>query len=120
MRRGTTPAITLLIGNSYDVSKATDIWITFEQQASGTEITKKWERYPDPSDTTANQGVTVDGQTIVVYLTQEETLEFSKGNVQVQVKLKQDDGDDETIYDEVVGTVIKKLKVEEILNEDVM
>lgn len=115
MRRGTTPTIVLTIDNDYDVSKATDIWATFEQTSSGVELTRKWERYAD-----SNEGISVDGQNVIVTLSQDETLEFTKGTVQVQVKLKQDDNNAETIYDEVAGTVIKKLRVEEILNEDVM
>ena len=120
MRRGTTPTIILTIDDVYDVSKATDIWATFEQTSSGAEITREWKRYPDSGDETANRGITVDGQNVVVTLSQEETLEFVKGNVQVQVKLKQDDYDEGTIYDNVVGTVIKKIKVEDILSEEVM
>ena len=115
MRRGTTPTIVLTIDSNYDVSKATDIWATFEQTSSGVELTRKWERYAD-----SNEGISVDGQNVIVTLSQEETLDFTKGNVQVQVKLKQNDYDDGTIYDEVVGTIIKKIKVEEILSEDVM
>lgn len=120
MRRGTTPTIVLTIDNEYDLSHATDVWATFEQTSSAVELTREWKRYPDPDDLTANQGITVDGQNVIVTLSQEETLEFVKGSVQVQVKMKQDDYDEGTIYDDVVGTVIKKIKVEEILSEDVM
>lgn len=120
MRRGTTPTVALTIDNDYDVSYATDIWVTFEQPSTGVELTREWKRYPDTSDPNANSGITVDGQNVVVTLSQEETLEFSKGSVQVQVKLKKDDFDEGTIYDNVVGTVIKKIKVDEILSEDVM
>lgn len=120
MRRGTTPTIVLTIDNEYDLSHATDVWATFEQASSAVELTREWKRYPDPDDPTANQGITVDGQNVIVTLSQEETLEFVKGSVQVQVKMKQDDYDEGTIYDDVVGTVIKKIKVEEILSEDVM
>ena len=120
MRRGTTPTVIITIDADYDVSQATDIWVTLEQQASGTELTREWKRNPDPDDPTANRGISVSGQIITVTLSQEETLGFIKGSVQIQVKLKQDDSNDDTIYDEVVGTVIKKLKIDEILNEDVM
>ena len=119
MRRGTTPTITITVSN-YDLSLATDIWVTFEQESSGTEITRKWVRYPDEDDETANDGIIVDGQTVIVKLSQSETLEFAKGNVQVQIKIKIDDFDETTTRDTVVGTVMKKLKVEDILNEDVM
>ena len=120
MRRGTTPTIIMEVDEQYDLSMATDVWATFGQDTSGTEITKQWSRYPDPDDPTANQGIMVNGQYVTVKLSQEETLEFVKGSVKVQVKMKQDDYDEGTIYDDVVGTVIKKIKVDEILSEDVM
>lgn len=119
MRRGTTPVITLTVGQ-YDISDATHIWVTFEQDSSGTEITRKWERFPDEEEENPNDGISVDGQTVTVKLSQEETLEFAAGSVTVQVKVKIDDFDDTTTRDTVVGTEMKKLKVEEILNEDVM
>ena len=120
IRRGTTPTLVLTVDSKYDLSHATDVWATFEQTSSAVELTREWKRYPDPDDPTANQGITVDGQNVIVTLSQEETLEFVKGSVQVQVKMKKDDYDEGTIYDDVVGTVIKKIKVEEILSEDVM
>lgn len=120
MRRGTTPTIVLTIAPTYDVLYATDIWVTFDQQASGTEITREWKRYPDEEDEDANRGIMVNGQDIVVTLSQEETLQFVKGQCQVQVKFKRDDYEEETFYDNVTGTVIKKIKVDDILNEEVM
>lgn len=117
MRRGTTPTINLTV-SEYDLSGVTNIWVTFEQ--SGTEITKEWARYPDPEDPDANDNISVLGQVITIKLTQEETLELAKGKVDVQAKLKTDDFNDETTNDTVVATVIKRLNVEDILNEDVM
>jgi len=117
MRRGTTPTITITVSN-YDITSATNVWATFEQKASGTEITKTWERNPESED--ANDGISVVDQTVTCKLSQEETLEFAKGNVDVQLKIKFDDNDDNTKYDTVVGTSPKRLKMEDILNEDVM
>ena len=120
MRRGTTPTISLEVTN-YDLSLATHIWVTFEQSSSGTEITREWERYPDPEEERPNHGITVNGSFVIVTLSQSETLQFVKGTVEVQVKMKQDDLDeDDDDFDTVVGSEIKKIKVEEILNEEVM
>lgn len=117
MRRGTTPTITLTVSD-YDITDATNIWVTFEQSTSSTEITKYWERYPEDAD--ANDGIMVTGNTVVCKLSQEETLEFVRGNVDVQLKAKFDDFVEETKYDNVVASVTKRLKVDDILNEDVM
>lgn len=117
MRQGSTPTITLNIGiGDYDLSFATHIWVTFDQ--NGTQIVRKWERYPESAD--SNDGISVVGQSIIVKLSQAETLGFNVGSVEVQVKLKQDDFDETTLRDSVAVTDIKKLKVTEGINEDVM
>ena len=117
MRQGSTPTINLVIpGADYDLSYATHVWVTFDQ--NGTQVVRKWWRYPDdPSD---NDNISVSGQTITVKLTQEETLGFEVGKVSVQAKMKKDDFDDSTTNDDVAVTTIKKLKVEEGKNKDVM
>lgn len=115
MRQGSTPTIVLTV-TDYDLSFATHIWVTFDQ--NGTQVVKEWERYPDDPDD--NKGITVVGQVITVKLSQEETLGFSVGSVNVQAKMKQDDFDEETTLDTVSVTTIKKLKVEEGINKDVM
>lgn len=119
MRRGTTPTITITVSD-YDLSYATDIWVTFEQTSSGTEITREWKRYPDDDDEDANDGISVTGQVITVKLGQDETLEFSKGSVKLQAKFKTDDFDDSTTRDTVVASDVVTLQVDDILNEDVM
>lgn len=115
MRQGSTPTITLTVSD-YDLSFATHVWVTFDQ--SGTQIVKEWERYPDSPDD--NDGITINGQDIIVKLSQDETLGFNEGYVDIQAKMKQDDFDPSTTRDSVVVTTIKKLKVEEGLNKDVM
>ena len=115
MRRGATPTITLNVVD-FDLTPATHIWVTFDQ--NGTQVVREWEKYPD--DPTDNDGIMVSGQTIIVKLSQEETLGFSEGQVKVQVKIKQDDFDESTTRDTVTVTVVEKLKVREGINEDVM
>ena len=116
MVRGTTPVEVLTVKNTEAIEEATDVWVTFEQ--GSTEITRKWKRYPESEDD--NDGIAVDSNIVTVKLSQEDTLSFAKGSVSVQVKMLKNDEDDATKYDDVGATEIKKLRVEEILNEDVM
>lgn len=116
MVRGTTPVEILTVKNTEAIEEATDVWVTFEQ--GSTEITRKWKRYPESEDD--NDGIAVDGNIVTVKLSQEDTLSFAKGSVSVQIKMLKNDEDDATKYDDVGATEIKKLRVEEILNEDVM
>lgn len=113
MVRGTTPTIVLTVKDTEAISQATDVWVTFEQ--GSTEITRKWKR-----DTDDNDGIAVTGNIVTVKLSQDDTLSFAKGQVSVQIKMLENDDDDSTNYDEVGATEIKKLKVAEILNEDIM
>ena len=113
MVRGTTPVEILTVKNTEAIEEATDVWVTFEQ--GSTEITRKWKL--GASD---NDGITIDGNVVTVKLSQEDTLSFAKGSVSVQIKMLKNDEDDATKYDDVGATEIKKLRVEEILNEDVM
>lgn len=116
MVQGTTPTIVLTVKDAEAISQATDVWVTFEQ--GSTEITRKWKRYPESEDD--NDGIAVDSNIVTVKLSQEDTLSFAKGSVNVQIKMLKNDEDDATKYDDVGATEIKKLRVEEILNEDVM
>ena len=116
MVRGTTPTEVLTVKDIEAIEEATDVWVTFEQ--GSTEITRKWKRYPESEDD--NDGIAVDGNIVTVKLSQEDTLSFAKGSVSVLFKMLKNDEDDATKYDDVGATEIKKLKVAEILNEDVM
>ena len=113
MVRGTTPTIVLTVKDAEAISQATDVWVTFEQ--GSTEITRKWKR-----DAEDNDGIAVTGNIVTVKLSQDDTLSLANGQVSVQIKMLAGDEDDTTKYDEVGATEIKKLRVEEILNEDVM
>ena len=115
MRRGATPTITLTVID-FDLSVATHIWVTFDQ--NGTQVVREWKRYLAEDEN--NDGIMVVGQTITVKLSQEETLGFNEGNVKVQVKMKQDDFDETTTRDTVTVSVVERLKVEEGINEEIM
>ena len=110
--RGTTPTFVLTIVGDYDLDHATDIWVTLTQ--GGTQMTKKWKR----GETVP--GISVDGQYIVLKLLQSEMFGFKEGFAQIQVKMFENDNDDETIYDNVAATTIKTIKINRILNEEAM
>ena len=110
--RATTPGIILKVKNNYDLTNATDIWVTLRQ--GNTEITKKWKR----GETTP--GMMVDGQYIVIKLLQEETLKFCEGFAEIQAKFFENDNDPSTKYDNVIPTVIKSIQVKRILNKEIM
>ena len=115
MKQGSTPTLTFPIKN-YDLAYATHVWLTLEQ--NGTQIVRKWKRYPDSPDD--NYGIEVSEQNIIVKLSQEETLGFEVGTVEVQAKMKQDDFDESTTMDNVAVTETGKVRVEEGINKDVM
>ena len=94
MIRGTTP--TMILQTDKDWSNW-NVWVTFEED--DVELTLKDDR------------VIVEGSTIYVTLTQEETLKFQK-KVEVQVK-----GEKDGI---VEATLKSKEKVYEVLNEEIM
>ena len=74
MRRGTTPTITITVIGE-DFAGAT-MYVTLEQ--GEFEITK----------TGADVVVTATqtGSTVAIFLTQEETLSFAKGNAKIQIR----------------------------------
>ncbi len=96
MRRGTTP--TLQFETEWDWT-GYELLLTMVCGAENTELTFDDSR------------LTVDGSTVYLSLTQEETLQFEK-SVQCQLKGKKDGI--------VLATDIIRVKVLPILNEEVM
>lgn len=104
MIRGTTPTYTF--GLTIDTESIKAIWITFKQEMKLEEdkiLTK-----------TMDDGVTYDGATVSLTLTQEETLSF-KENIPIEIQ-----GKVLTTDDKVLATSIKKDNCERILSEEVM
>lgn len=69
--KGITPTITLTLPKSIDLNGA-EVYVTFAP-CRGESFTK------------TNEELDIDGNTIYVYLTQEETLSFPTGKTAVQV-----------------------------------
>lgn len=100
--RGTTPSYTFTF-SGLDLSSVRDVYITFEQSSSGTEITKHAPDVDiDPAENKA--GIT---------LTQQDTLKFQKGSVKVQLRAIDENGT-------AVATAIFSDKVNEVLYEGVI
>ena len=76
--KGTTPTFTLTFSEAtLDLTQAEHVFVTFR----GSKTVEK-------SDT----DLTITEKSVEVYLTQQETLALSKGNVQIQVNWTYSDG----------------------------
>lgn len=95
MRRGTTPTLKFI--TDHEDWSGYQVWLTLEE--GDMELTFKGDR------------LKIDGSTIYLDLTQEETLKFEK-KVSAQIK-----GEKDGI---VIATDVEKIKVLPILNEEVM
>lgn len=101
MRRGTTPTITIrVIGEDFDGST---LYVTLEQGA--LELTKSGsDVLVTPTET---------GSTVAIFLTQEETLMFTKGTARIQIRWINSSG----VAD---ASPIKNIEVNPILLEGVI
>lgn len=80
MRRGSTSATTLTVPDSLDLTAAKAVYVTFAQGSK--LLTKK----------TGDAGLDIEAHTIRVRMTQEETLGFAVGPVEVQLRWLMPDG----------------------------
>lgn len=71
MTQATTPTFILTLPNTVDLSKVANIYFSLRQ--NGVQIEKDGE------------DLTVDGQTVSVYLSQAETLQLISGTAQIQL-----------------------------------
>lgn len=76
MTRGTTPTYVIKMDGSVDSSAITKVYVSFYQQQ---------QNYSDHL-LTKDGIVDTTNNTVSVLLTQEETLEFNEGTVQIQVR----------------------------------
>ena len=81
MYRGTTPTFTFKVNTDIDLTEIAECWITFKSRLGNREKTF------DSSD------ITVDPveKTLTVVMTQDETLYFSSGTVDVQIRIRTND-----------------------------
>ena len=100
MTRGTTPTITLTI-EEFDLTALKSVYVTFSQ--SGKLITKK----------NGDEGVEVTEHTLSILLSQEETLKFTPGIVEVQLRGLTESG-------VAFATDVSKTTVKEVLLKEVI
>lgn len=77
MFRGTTPSIAFQITSEFDLTTLKEVWITLK-----TWETEKTFEYSKNQIT-----VDIDSQTLTILLTQEDTLAFEDGTVEVQMRV---------------------------------
>lgn len=102
MIRGTTPTFVLTV-EGYDLTQLTSVFVTFEQGSK--ELTK-----------TGNELVLTasgDDTIVTVTLSQEETLGFTVGRAEVQVRFIRSDN-------KAYATERKPVAVKEVLYEEVI
>ena len=103
MYRVTTPTHTFTLPINTNVCK--EIQVTYEQ--GSTELVKHYQ------DGVLPDGMTIDGETVVINLTQEETKRFKKGAVKVQVRVL-------TNADKAFASQIFSVKANDVLNDEVL
>ena len=96
MRQGTTPTIQITI-NDIDLNEMQNIYVVFEQNGY---ILKK-----ESSD------LEIEGNTISVSLSQEETLNFKEGTCNIQLRMITKGG-------VAIASPIKTTKVYRVLNKE--
>lgn len=85
MIRGTTPTFTLnMLDETLDLRQAVNVYATFRQRE--TQLTKT------DLDITVTQEAEYLRNTVLVYLTQEESLKFNAGSIEVQLNWTYADG----------------------------
>lgn len=80
MRRGSTSCTTLTVPESLDLTAAKAVYVTFAQ--GSRLLTKK----------TGDPGVSIEAHTVRITMTQEETLSFATGPVEIQLRWLMPDG----------------------------
>lgn len=101
MFRGTTPTIFLDLETELPLDDLAELWVTFKSPM--VELTK------DLSEVRVNS----ETKTVVVSLTQEETLKLFNGVCDVQVRFR-------TTNNLAYASTIEKVNVERILKEGVI
>ena len=100
--RGTTPTIILKITNKdFDMSTISICHITIQNETGRNK-----KIYENPSIDTENK-------TISIELSQEDTLNYEIGNINLQVKIKLDSG--RVIASRIITTSMNKILEEQIL-----
>lgn len=106
MTRGTTPTLTLSIDNA-DLSTLKNMYITFSQE------TKKLIKVYQAGSENNQIEIDVENSEVAVSLTQDETLKFKPGPVDIQVRYTNN-------ADSAYATNIVRIDMGRILQEGVI
>lgn len=101
MYRGTTPTIVFRVDTVLKVSEMKQIWVTFKSL--------NHKRTYDINEIKINS----DDNTVSVNMSQEDTLDFCKGKVRVQIRFL--DGNEKAY-----ATVVKEIDMKNILEDGVI
>lgn len=82
MHRGTTPTLSFKFGDDVDLSSINALWITISNK-----LGSKIKEYSLDKVT-----ILTDHHTINLKLSQEDTLYFGEGDLEIQIRIKKDDG----------------------------
>lgn len=84
MYRGTTPTLTLKVNTSLDLTKASQIWVTLRSVPPTVMLP-----HDENEELTLDiNRVSFDGDgNVLIDLTQEETLHFKQGKIEVQLRV---------------------------------
>ena len=114
MRRGTTPTIELGIA-PYTAEDFDVMWVTFSQGTSD-DLRQIQAGGPLPPEIftkhKGDEGVTLEGQTVTIKFTQQDTLKFNKNGkplvfAQIRCLLTDGDADASNIVSFPVGVILK-------------
>ena len=101
MYRGTTPAISFKLNTDIDFEQIEVLYVTFRSQLCEISF--------DKNDCTLDN----ETKTISVQFTQEQTLKFSPGSVNVQIRLR-------VGRDRAYATPIKSIDISRVLKDGVI
>lgn len=97
MYRGTTPRLVFRFDNEVDLSDITALWITIKNKLGTKSKTYGLE----------DAEIDDDEDTIALELTQEDTLYFSEGELNIQIRVK--NSDDAAYASNIVKTTMKRI-----------
>ena len=100
MTRGTTPTIVLKLKTELQMKEMKQIWVTLQNLVHEKTFTKEMLQI-------------LTDNSIAIQLSQEDTLKFVEGTIEVQVRIL-------TMSDKAYATNIKTLSIKKILKEGVI
>ena len=105
MYRGTTPTYTFTMPRGVDLTQASAVFVTFARKDESIIMTK------------TGDALDVSESTVEVYLTQEETLAFPNGTVQVQLNwIYQEGGKTKRACSNIMQISTRRNLVDEVIS----